>query len=99
MVIKCFARDAFHDVHYISLIKTVSAYLFLMGAVNPKASEVINLSIGRPVPANAQAPKGQKFNLTLQSTKRAASRSSYKEILYKMIFFLGKLQFIFQDAK
>lgn len=53
-------------------------YLFLMGAVKPKASEVINLSIGRPVPANAQAPRGQKFSLALQSCKRPASRSSYR---------------------
>lgn len=37
----------------------------------------MNLSIGRPVPANAHAPKGQKFNLTLQSSRRPASRSSY----------------------
>lgn len=29
------------------------------------------------MPANAQAPKGQKFNLSLQSSKRPESRSSY----------------------
>lgn len=54
------------------------AYLFLMGAVNNRASEVMNRSMGRPVPANAHAPKGQKFCLALQSSKRPASRSSYK---------------------
>jgi hypothetical protein len=58
--------------------KLSSAYLFLMGAVNNRASEVMNRSMGRPVSANAHAPKGQKFSLTLQSSKRPASRSSYK---------------------
>lgn len=52
-----------------------------MGAVNPNASDVINLSMGRPVPANAHAPRGQKFTLALQSNKRPASRSSCKEII------------------
>lgn len=48
-----------------------------MGALNPKASEVMNLLMGRPVPAKAQAPRGQKFIRSLQSTSRPASRSSY----------------------
>lgn len=52
-----------------------------MGAVNPKSFEVINLSMGRPVPANAHAPRGQKFSLSLQSSRRPASRSSYKDII------------------
>ncbi|KAL3514270.1 hypothetical protein ACH5RR_026987 [Cinchona calisaya] len=47
-------------------LKLIELYLFLKGAMNPKASEVINLSIGRPAPANAHAPRGQKFILTLQ---------------------------------
>lgn len=53
-------------------------YLFRMGAVNPRALEVMNLSMGKPVPANAQAPRGQKLILVRQSSKRNASRSSYK---------------------
>lgn len=62
----------------IERLVTFSIYLFLIGAVNPKAFEVINLSMGRPVPANAQAPRGQKFNRSLQLTNRLASRSSWK---------------------
>ena len=53
-----------------------------MGEVNPKASEVMTRSMGRPVPANAHAPKGQKFSLALQSSNRPASRSSYKTTLW-----------------
>lgn len=53
------------------------SYLFLIGPVNPRASEVINLSMGKPVPASAQAPRGQKLSLARQSSKRCASRSSY----------------------
>lgn len=52
-------------------------YLFLIGAVNPRESEVMNLSIGRPVPARAQAPRGHMFIRHWQSTNRPASRSSY----------------------
>lgn len=59
--------------------KQKARYLFLIGAVNPKASEVMNRSMGSPVPANAQAPKGQKFILALQSIKRPASRSICKK--------------------
>lgn len=62
------------------------SYLFLMGAVNPRASEVINLSMGRPVPANAQAPRGQKLILVRQSSNRIASRSSYSTQLIVLIF-------------
>lgn len=61
------------------ILESHESNLFLMGAVNPKASEVMNRSIGRPVPANAQAPSGQKFSLTLQSRKRPMSRSSYTQ--------------------
>ena len=57
-------------------------YLFLIGALKPKAPEVINRSMGRPVPANAHAPKGQKLSRVLQSSKRPASRSSCKETYY-----------------
>lgn len=63
---------------YYALYVYIPAYLFRMGAVNPRASEVMNLSMGKPVPANAQAPKGQKLILVRQSSKRNASRSSYK---------------------
>lgn len=68
------------NVRLLELIWSIKnqPYLFLKGALNPKASEVINLSMGRPVPANAQAPNGQKFNLTQQSSKRPASLSSCK---------------------
>lgn len=38
-------------------------YLFLRGAVNPRASTVINLAMGSPT------PRGQKFSLPLQSTR------------------------------
>lgn len=39
--------------------------------------EVIKRSIGSPVPAKAQAPNGEKFNLSLQLVNLPASRSSY----------------------
>lgn len=54
--------------------------------MNPKASEVMNRSMGRPVPANAHAPNGEKFCLALQSNNRPASRSSYKTILWPSLF-------------
>lgn len=70
-----------HETFLTFADNNIQFYLFLMGAVNPRASEVINLSMGRPVPANAQAPRGQKFILTRQSSKRLASRSSYNTSL------------------
>lgn len=48
-------------------IQELGTYLFLIGSVNPRAFAVINLSIGRPVPAKAQAPRGEKFSLARQS--------------------------------
>jgi hypothetical protein len=52
------------------------SYLFFIGAVKIKSLAVLNLSMGSPVPAKAQAPRGQKFTLSLQSISRPASRSS-----------------------
>jgi methyl coenzyme M reductase subunit C len=61
------------------LSKTVCVYLFLMGAENPKASEVINLSMGKPVPANAHAPRGQKFILKLESSDQHHVQATRKK--------------------
>lgn len=58
-------------------IKKKKKYLFLRGAVKPSSWEVIKRSIGSPVPAKAQAPKGEKFNLSLQLVNLPASRSNY----------------------
>lgn len=52
-------------------------YLFLRGAVKASSWQVIKRSIGSPVPAKAQAPNGEKFNLSLQSVNLPASLSSY----------------------
>jgi len=78
--LKPIARQA--QLHRLtSNIDNEERYLFLRGAVNPKASEVMNRSMGSPVPAKAQAPKGQKFILARQSTKRPASRSICKKTM------------------
>lgn len=61
--------------------------------MKPNSWEVIKRSIGSPVPAKAQAPNGEKFNLSLQFVNLSASRSSYiEEKVFK--FSVMKLFFV-----
>jgi hypothetical protein len=50
--------------------------LFAVGPSKPRAAAVIRRSMGKPVPASAAAPSGQRFIRARASRKREMSRAA-----------------------